>query len=128
MKIISYNVRGMGKKMKISEIKQMIQRNSIDMCCIQESKMEKFEDRIGREIWVDNNFDLAWREEEGRSGGIISKWDQNTFSKTSSWHIKGMLVVNGKWREDDAEVVIINVYAPCLVTEKNNYGIQSRLL
>ncbi|KAL8457463.1 hypothetical protein ACS0TY_035359 [Phlomoides rotata] len=29
-----------------------------------------------------------------------------------------MLVVNEIWREDDAKVMIINVYAPCIVTEK----------
>ncbi|KAL8513732.1 hypothetical protein ACS0TY_013006 [Phlomoides rotata] len=32
--------------------------------------------------------------------------------------MKGMLVVNGIWREDNVKVMIINVYAPRTVTEK----------
>ncbi|KAL8508518.1 hypothetical protein ACS0TY_018952 [Phlomoides rotata] len=29
-----------------------------------------------------------------------------------------MLVVNGRWREDGGVMVIINVYAPCMTSEK----------
>ncbi|KAL8479590.1 hypothetical protein ACS0TY_026473 [Phlomoides rotata] len=106
-------MRGLGKMMKRNDIK-----NGNDMYCIQESKIEKIEDNIGRDIWFDSDFDWAWREAEGRLGGIISIWNRKAFSKISSWHMKGMLVVNGIWRDDDAKVMIINVYAPCIVSEK----------
>ncbi|KAL8473622.1 hypothetical protein ACS0TY_030457 [Phlomoides rotata] len=118
MKVMSFNVRGLGNKIKRNGIKQMIYQNRIDMCCIQESKIEKMEENIGREMWFDREFDWAWREVEGRAGGIISIWNRKVFSKISVWHIKGMLVVNGIWREDNAKVMIINVYAPCTVMEK----------
>ncbi|KAL8535903.1 hypothetical protein ACS0TY_011522 [Phlomoides rotata] len=96
----------------------MITQNGIDMYCIQESKLEEINDSLGRELWFDKEFDWAWREVEGRAGVIISIWNKRVFTKISSWHIKGMLVVNGYWNEDNAKMMIINVYAPCNVGEK----------
>ncbi|KAL8485021.1 hypothetical protein ACS0TY_027353 [Phlomoides rotata] len=60
MKIMSFNVRGLGKRMKRNEVKRMIRSNGIEMCCIQETKMEKIEDRIGREIWGDKDCEWAY--------------------------------------------------------------------
>ncbi|KAL8531891.1 hypothetical protein ACS0TY_008480 [Phlomoides rotata] len=69
MKVMSFNVRGLGKRIKRKDIKQMIIQNGIDMCCIQESKMEEINENIGQELWFDNEFDWAWREAEDRAGG-----------------------------------------------------------
>ncbi|KAL8478208.1 hypothetical protein ACS0TY_030195 [Phlomoides rotata] len=115
---MTLNVRGLGKKIKRSEIKQMTFRNGIDVCCLQESKLEKLDERTGKELWFDRDFDWAWREAEGRSGGIITIWNRKVFCKISSWHIKGMLAVNGFWVEDGMKVMIINVYAPCKLSAK----------
>ncbi|KAL8463824.1 hypothetical protein ACS0TY_033680 [Phlomoides rotata] len=100
MKVMSFNVRGLGQRMKRKDVKQMIIQNKIDICCIQESKLEKTEQIIRRELWYNSNFDWVWKDVEGRSGGIISIWSRRVFSKISSWHISGMLVVNGIWLED----------------------------
>ncbi|KAL8530707.1 hypothetical protein ACS0TY_007661 [Phlomoides rotata] len=118
MKVMTFNVRGLGKRMKRKEVKSIIKNNDMDLCCIQETKLEKLESRIGYEIWPGNDFDWAWRDAEGRSGGLISIWNRKLFEKTSSWHSKGLLVVNGRWLEDNGGMVIINVYAPCLFFEK----------
>ncbi|KAL8457740.1 hypothetical protein ACS0TY_035560 [Phlomoides rotata] len=115
---MSFNVRGLGKSMKRKEIKRMINSNGIDMCCIQETKLEKLEKMIWGELWPNLDFDWAWSEFEGRSGGLISILNSRVFSKRSVWHCRGLLIINRRWREDDGEMVIINVYAPCLVAEK----------
>ncbi|KAL8553215.1 hypothetical protein ACS0TY_001749 [Phlomoides rotata] len=104
--------------MKRNEIRKMIQHNGIEMCCLQETKMEKYENWIGRDIWGDRNFDWAYCEAEGRSGGLISIWNSNVFSKSCSWHTKGLLVVKGIWLEDSSDLLLLNVYAPCNSTEK----------
>ncbi|KAL8493332.1 hypothetical protein ACS0TY_024521 [Phlomoides rotata] len=118
MKVMSFNVRGLGKKMKRKEIRRMIHNNGIEMCCIQETKMEKTESWIGRELWGRSNYDWVYRDAEGRSGGLISIWNSGVFSKSSSWHTKGLLVVKGRWLEDSSVMLILNVYAPCNTTEK----------
>ncbi|KAL8471398.1 hypothetical protein ACS0TY_028884 [Phlomoides rotata] len=76
------------------------------------------EERIGNDLWYNKEYDWVWREAEGRSGGIISIWNKNVFSKISVWHIRGMLVVNGTWLEDGEQMMIINVYAPCTPADK----------
>ncbi|KAL8535668.1 hypothetical protein ACS0TY_011339 [Phlomoides rotata] len=68
--------------------------------------------------WPDRKFEWVWREDEGRSGGLISIWNRKRFVKTSSWHSRGVLVVNGRWVKDNEEMVVINVYAPCDFTDK----------
>ncbi|KAL8468699.1 hypothetical protein ACS0TY_031769 [Phlomoides rotata] len=100
------------------EIKRMIKENDMDMCCIQETKLEQMDTRLGFELWPGGEFDWVWRDAEGRSGGLISIWNRKVFEKTSTWNTKGLLVVNGRWLEDNVEMVIINVYAPCLFSEK----------
>ncbi|KAL8510739.1 hypothetical protein ACS0TY_017524 [Phlomoides rotata] len=117
MKVLSFNVRGLRKKMKRSEIRRMINLNDIDICCLQETKTEHMENKVGNELWPNKEFDWTWKEADGRAGGLISIWNKNVFSKTSSWYSRDLLVVNGRWREDGGEMVIINVYAPCVTTE-----------
>ncbi|KAL8541409.1 hypothetical protein ACS0TY_002610 [Phlomoides rotata] len=115
---MTFNVSGMGKRMKRYEVRRIIKENGVDMCCLQETKLEYLEDRIGFDLWPGKDFDWAWREVEGCSGGLISIWNRKIFVKTSSWHDKGILVVNGRWIDDNEEMVILNVYAPCDHTEK----------
>jgi len=40
MNIISYNVRGLGRRVKWGAIRRMIKKEHIDMICIQETKKE----------------------------------------------------------------------------------------
>ncbi|KAL8510874.1 hypothetical protein ACS0TY_017623 [Phlomoides rotata] len=80
--------------------------------------MQQLENRDRCELWPGNEFDWAVREVEGQSGGLISIWNRKLFVKTSLWHNNGLIVVNGRWIEDNGELVIINVYAPCSSTEK----------
>lgn len=52
MKIFSFNVRGLGKKAKRKEIKEMLKKHRIDFCCIQETKMERMGNKICSLIFV----------------------------------------------------------------------------
>ncbi|KAL8477025.1 hypothetical protein ACS0TY_029364 [Phlomoides rotata] len=73
--------------------------------------MEKIDDKIERELWGDKDCEWVYREAVGRSGGLISIWNTKVFVKTSSWHLGGML-------DENVDMVIITVYAPCSIPEK----------
>ncbi|KAL8523173.1 hypothetical protein ACS0TY_013224 [Phlomoides rotata] len=88
MKMLSYNIRGLGSRAKRREIRESIARYDIDFCCIQESKLEIVDDFVCRAIW-------------GRVYG-------------------GAVVVNGYWIADDSQCMIINVYAPCPLSERED--------
>lgn len=118
MKIFSFNVRGLGKKAKRREIKEMLKKNNIDFCCIQETKLGSMENRICNSIWGDRNYDWVCKEANGNSGGILSIWNDRVFCKVSAWFADGVLVVNGFLRDEGIHICIMNVYAPCLSFEK----------
>lgn len=118
MKILSYNIRGMGKGVKRKEIRELVRRLGVDVCCVQETKMENLEVSICKDAWGDRKLDWACRGSVGRSGGILTMWDDDIFCKISSWHLHGALIVNGFWRRDGTRVCIINVYASCAAHER----------
>ncbi|KAL8555299.1 hypothetical protein ACS0TY_003198 [Phlomoides rotata] len=47
----------LGKRMKRKEINRIITLNGMDMCCIQETKLEKLGNRVGHELWPGSEFD-----------------------------------------------------------------------
>lgn len=117
MKILSYNIRGLGKRAKRREVREMVKKHRIEFCCIQETKMSNMRDKICKSLWGDKNCEWACMDAEGNSGGILSIWNNEVFSMVSSWFVKGVLVVNGFLKEDGQQVCVMNVYAPCSSTE-----------
>ncbi|KAL8513736.1 hypothetical protein ACS0TY_013010 [Phlomoides rotata] len=67
MRILSYNVRGLGKKAKRMKVKEIIKKQNIDLCCIQETKMEEVSKLRCLGLWGNPNFEWAFRESEERS-------------------------------------------------------------
>ncbi|KAL8557651.1 hypothetical protein ACS0TY_004930 [Phlomoides rotata] len=88
MKILSYNVRGLGKKAKRREVRDIIKKQKIELCCIQETKLEEITKFRCMGLWGNSNFDWAFSESVGRSGGILSMWDEDVFHKSSSWNVR----------------------------------------
>lgn len=120
MKIGSWNVRGLGDEAKKDEVFSFLMKFHLDFCCLQETKMERFTDNDGKRIWRNGTFGWRVEEAEGRSGGILSCWDERWFMCTSSWNIGGAVIVNGRWKATRDDVCIINVM-PC-VSEGRNGG------
>lgn len=58
MKIISWNVRGVGSSMKTAIIKNSIRNAKADLVLIKESKMSSINDKIIRKIW--SNRHVKW--------------------------------------------------------------------
>ncbi|KAL8516077.1 hypothetical protein ACS0TY_014670 [Phlomoides rotata] len=118
MKLLSYNVRGLGSRAKCREIREMIKGQGVDFCCVQETKKENIDEMFCKRVWGEGNIGWAFREAEGRSGGILSIWNADKFSVMSCWHTRGAVVVNGMWGSERSHCCIINVYAPCPLTER----------
>lgn len=119
MKIISYNIRGLGKRMKRKEVRDLVAEFRADFCCIQETKLEVMEDRVCRATWGNSEVDWVYKASEGRSGGMLSIWNAAIFCKSSSWFMRGALIVNGVLIKDGTRCCIVNVYAPCVEQEQN---------
>lgn len=59
MKIMSYNVRGLGGRVKKRVIRELVQKEDVGVLCIQESKVVKVELRLCGELWGDQ--EVEWR-------------------------------------------------------------------
>ncbi|KAL8485188.1 hypothetical protein ACS0TY_027479 [Phlomoides rotata] len=118
MKILCYNVRGLGKKAKRRGVKDIIKKQEIELCCIQETKIQEVSKIRCMSLWRNPNFDWAYNESEGRSGGILSIWNKDVFHKSNSWSVRGVLVINGYFTGDGGRGVLMNVYASCSSSEK----------
>ncbi|KAL8469743.1 hypothetical protein ACS0TY_032549 [Phlomoides rotata] len=56
MKILSYNIRGLGQRIKKKEIRELIKEFRIDFCCIQESKVSQVSNHSCHSVWWNHNF------------------------------------------------------------------------
>ena len=58
MNIITYNVRGLGRGIKWPAIRRLVNKQSIDMICIQETEKEVIDKSMGQALW--GNFEVSW--------------------------------------------------------------------
>ncbi|GJU68944.1 RNA-directed DNA polymerase, eukaryota, reverse transcriptase zinc-binding domain protein [Tanacetum coccineum] len=65
-----------------------------------------------KSMWGNFNFDYACSMARGRSGGLISMWDPNYFSKEDIWCDESYIIVKGRWKNLVGNCFMINIYAP----------------
>ncbi|KAH7660831.1 Exodeoxyribonuclease III protein [Dioscorea alata] len=77
MKILSWNVRGLGRPSKRHLVKDFIFSSRADVVCLQESKLQDLHTSTWRSIGGSrlNTFDFL--PALGTSGGIIIAWDSS---------------------------------------------------
>lgn len=91
MKILSYNIRDLGNRIKRKKIQELIRVHKIEFCCIQETKLEEMNEGI---------------------------WNTEVFSCLSSCHMSSALIVNDIWYQDRVQCCVVNIYSSCLLNEK----------
>ena len=81
MKILSWNVHGLGSRVKRAIIKESVRRNKIDdVLLIQETKLRTVSDSLVKEVWGRSLSYWCCREAVGAAGGIIVMWSSRAFS------------------------------------------------
>lgn len=51
MKLISLNIRGLGSTVKRKEVLSLISKLRVDICCIQETKIESMDVNLCKTVW-----------------------------------------------------------------------------
>lgn len=111
MKLVSINVRGLGRSIKRRELKNFVRRENLDMLCIQETKLETITREVCNSIWDDSNFRWNHIPSVGRSGGILCIWRNSSFNVHQVFVGNNFIGLKGCWGID-FECVIVSVYAP----------------
>lgn len=78
MNILTWNVRGLGSKSIKECVKNILQRQKVNLLVIQETKLAKFSFQEARRLWDKRNFGFVHRNAEGRSRGILVAWNKDT--------------------------------------------------
>ncbi|XP_019451799.1 PREDICTED: uncharacterized protein LOC109353895 [Lupinus angustifolius] len=108
----SLNVRGLGSGIKRRGIRELVVKNGVDFLAIQETKMEVVDDKLCFSVWGNQHCNWDFIPSVGRSGGILSIWDDLKFSRLSTVRGSGFLAIVGKWLLDSSICCLVNVYSP----------------
>ncbi|GLT40901.1 hypothetical protein SLA2020_149990 [Shorea laevis] len=71
MKIISFNVRGLGSLIKRKEIFRLVRREKPDVLFLQETKLEEVEVSLCKMLWFSDDCDWVMQKSVGNSGGML---------------------------------------------------------
>lgn len=80
MKLLTWNVRGLGNKRKRRNIKEIVCKEKLDVVIFQEIKREIINWALIGVVWGIRYKDWAFLPSEGRSGGILIIWDVRTIT------------------------------------------------
>lgn len=79
MKIVSYNVRGLGSVPKRRVLRELVSKEQIDLLCVQETKLEELDVQLCSQVWGDTDFDWQATPAVNRGGGLLCIWKRGTF-------------------------------------------------
>lgn len=113
MKILSYNVRGLGRAEKRREVQRLVREKKPWVVCIQETKLEVVDDFLCRSLWGSSAVGFSFKPSVGAAGGILTLWDIGEVDICLSMSFENCLVVKGRFIKSNLDFSLVNVYAPC---------------
>lgn len=115
MIILSWNIRGLGARVKKSLLRKLIRTHEPFLVFIQESNTENCTQKLINSFWNDPKISWAASPSTGLSGGIISLWNNSHFSSKEVKIQKNWVALKGFIKNNTWECTLINIYGPCNV-------------
>jgi len=84
MKLVSWNVRGLGDIEKRREVRRLVGEKSPFILCIRETKLVVCDAFLCNSLWGDSNHSFSYRPSVGASGGLLILWDSEEVEVWSS--------------------------------------------
>ncbi|GMI86627.1 hypothetical protein HRI_002332000 [Hibiscus trionum] len=75
MRVLSWNIRGLGSLSKKKVVKSLLRQHNCDMMFLQKSKLEVVNDSVIHAVWHSNNYEFLFSLSQGRPGGILVIWE-----------------------------------------------------
>ena len=113
MKIITWNVRGLGGFEKRKEVRSLIQDKCPFILCLQETKLQVCDSGFGTALWGNQDVSFSFRSSIGALGGLLTVWDTSEVEVRSTVSFNHTLVIHGQLLKSNEEFYLFNVYAPC---------------
>ena len=118
MNIASYNVRGLGKGVKWAAIRRLINKENIQMLCLQETKKDSIDRTLCQAIWGSD--EVKWQMQPGinSAGGVLCMWTESVFKLQNKVTGNGFILLEGVCNREDMKICIVTVYSPCDINNK----------
>lgn len=110
MKIVSWNVRGVGRAGKRGVIKEVLRSIGPDIVILQETKKERLDDKVVGSLWKSRHRSWVALPSLGRSGGIVIIWDSRAVKVTEC--MIGNFSVTIKIEAEGGDWWLTGVYGP----------------
>jgi exonuclease III len=72
MKIVSWNIRGLGGLEKRKEVRKLVGDLSPFILCLQETKLQTFDVSLCLSLWGTSSHAFSYRPSVGASGGLVT--------------------------------------------------------
>ncbi|KAK8644374.1 hypothetical protein V6N13_123683 [Hibiscus sabdariffa] len=115
MRVLSWNVRGLGSSVKRMAIRKVLQQQSVEMVFLMETKLEQISDELVKGIWWTDSFSFIASPSTGLSGGILVIWELGRFDICESRIDRNFILLSGDWRIESWKCDMVVIYAPCEV-------------
>ncbi|XP_028060848.1 uncharacterized protein LOC114264432 [Camellia sinensis] len=120
MKVLSWNVRGLGKPEKRRRIRNLLKAKGVDMVFIQETKKSSIDERFVRSLWAEDELGYMEVDAVGSAGGLLCLWKPHVFQVKNCCSSRNFILLSGLVYHS-FDCVVGNVYAP------NDYRGRSQL-
>lgn len=111
MNILSVNLNGLGiGEFKAQWVCDLIKAHRIGVVGIQETKRRQVDEMVIRRIWGSQDYEFVCVGSLGQSGGLVSIWNNQLFEKEQAISREDCIVLQGRWKENNEPICIINVY------------------
>lgn len=112
MKIVSWNVRGIGARLKRAVVKDLLCRANPDIVILQETKLDSIDRRLVKSIWSSKRIGWMALDAQGSAGGILLMWREDRVTIKDS--LLGRFSVSIECNlNGSTEGWISGVYGPC---------------
>lgn len=118
MKIISWNVRGLGRVEKKKDVRLLVGEKGPSILCLQETKLSVCDQTLSSSLWGATPHSFSFRPSVGASGGLLILWDTALVEVWSTMSVENAIMIHGRFIQNNDEFYLINVYAPCDNGEK----------
>lgn len=121
LKILSWNVRGLGDKTKRLAIRHTVISEKLDILCLQETKLRSFDDNLRKETVGRRLNAFVTLNSQGSRGGILIVWQDRRFTLLQQSQSDFCLTVQLRDTLLNHTIQMTGVYGPTNSSQRTNF-------
>lgn len=119
MNILSFNICGYDFLAKKRKLKYLISEGSFKVCLIQETKIQKMEDKGIWSLWGGSEVEWTSKPSQGKFGGLQTMWKASLFNLIFSFKGEGYVGVDAARKV--FSIYLVNIYSSYYIHEKREF-------